>query len=65
MISPFAHLNTATLRAEGRRRWRRRITDLACFAALAVLALVVGHTLLTTALSFDQLLLDAAARGSM
>lgn len=65
MMTPFAHLNTATIRAEARRRLRRRIIDLACLAALALVALILGHMILTTALAFDQLLLDAAARGAM
>jgi hypothetical protein len=65
MITPFARMNTATLRAERRARLRRLAGDLACLAALALLAAIMGHVILTTALNLPATLTQAEALKGM
>lgn len=65
MITPFANLNAATIRAEARARARRRMADTACLVLLALIAIGVADMILTTATGLDDLLAQAAARKGM
>ena len=59
MISPFAHINAATIRAERRAQLIARITTAAIYAALTALALIVIDTAMTTALALPDTLAQA------
>lgn len=59
MISPFTHLNAATIRAEARARLRRKVQDAAIIALMAVIALIVADMALTTALALPETIAQA------
>lgn len=59
MITPFARLNAATIRAERRAHLRRQLGHAATLAAMAILFLIVADMALTTALALPETLARA------
>ena len=59
MITPFAHINTATIRAERRARMRSTARDAAVLGVLIILFLIVADMALTTALALPETLARA------
>ena len=65
MTSPFTRLNTARIRAERRATARRRMAEAACLALIALISVVIGDMILTTALALDDLTAQALAAKGM
>lgn len=59
MITPFARINAATIRAERRAQMIARITSAAIYAALTALALILIDAAMTTALALPETLATA------
>ena len=65
MITPFAHINAATIRAERRAHLRRQLGHAVTLAVIAILMLVVADMALTTALALPETLATAASLKGM
>ena len=65
MITPFARLNTNTIRAERRAHLRRQLGHAATLIVMAILMLIVADMALTTALALPETLATAASLKGM
>jgi type II secretory pathway component PulJ len=64
MNSPFAHLNTAAIRAERRSNLRRTVTDAATLLAVIVAAVVLASAALNTARVLPDIIAESATRAA-